>query len=442
MKKIILSFASWCLLTVFVNAQTANIESAVVDLTDKSYESAKKYIDKAAINDETKNSAKMHYYRGYIHMKIGGDSLLALKYPDACEIALRSFIECIKLDIKKKYEERLDEEGNPTGSITSMDNAAFQCYNRAAGSFEKKDFETAIRCYNLILEAIPLDKGNNLAKNNLTATQIILYNSFAAINAKSLLDEDYANCKKNANGNCEELLTKRNGYLEQGKKSLMTLMDQSYPDPVVYVQMENIQLSEGDTAGALATIERGLKVLDNNKDLMNEELRIYQARNDMNGLINKLSKTIELDPNNGNYLLIRGNMFDQHKYAFQNKKMTREADSCALLAEKDYLKCIEINPNDTFALYSLGALYLQQGNPIIEKINGLNEKKPDYTQKLTALRGQLKGVFEKSKPYLEKAYELKSDDYDIVFALQQLYTKLEMREKADEFRKKKEQLKR
>lgn len=442
MKKIILCLASVLFLQMCLNAQTSNIESAVVDLTDKSYESAKKYIDKAAANEETKNLPKMHYYRGYIHMKIGGDSVLALKYPDACEIALRSFIECIKLDTKKKYEERLDEEGNPTGSITSMDNAAFQCYNRAASSYEAKDFETAMRCYGLILEAIPLDKGNNLAKNNLTATQIILYNSYAAINAKSLLDEEYANCKKNNAGNCDEILTKRNGLLDQSKKSLMKLIDQSYPDPVVYVQMENLQLSEGDTAGALYTIERGLKVLENNKDLMNEELRIYQARNDMNGLIVKLSRSIEADPNNGNYILIRGNLYDRHKYDFLNKKKQREADSCGALAEADYLKCIEINPSDTFALYSLGALYLQQGNPIIEKINGLNEKKPDYKQKLDALRGQLKGVFEKAKPYLEKAYELRSDDYDIVFALQQLYTKLDMRDKADEFRKKKEQLKR
>ena len=214
----------------------------------------------------------------------------------------------------------------------------------------------------------------------------------------------------------------------------------NYPDPIVYIQLEQLQLADGDTTNALLTIEKGLSVIENNKDLMNEELRIYQARNDMNGLIAKLSKSIEVDPTNVNYILTRGNLYDRHKFEFLNKKKTREADSCSALAEADYLKCIEINANDTFALYSLGALYLQQGNPIIEKINALNEKKPDYTQKLNAFKADLKKLFEKAKPFLEKSYELKQDDYDIVFALQQLYIKLDMKDKAMEFKKKKEAL--
>jgi hypothetical protein len=440
MKKIILTLAFAASFTSIVFSQTSNIESAVLDLSAKSYESAKKYIDKAYVNEETKNSPKMHYYRGYIHLKIANDSTINSNFPDACEIALRSFIECIKLDTKKKYEERMDDDNYPIGSITSLVNSSFLCNNKAANLFGSKDYDGAMRNYELILEAIPYDKGKDLAKNNLTATQIQLYYSYAAINARNDKENAYKKCKENKTADCEQLLTDKFAYSDKAKNTLTKMIAANYPDPIVYIQLEQLQLADGDTFNALLTIEKGLSVIENNKDLMNEELRIYQARNDMNGLIAKLSKSIEVDPTNVNYILTRGNLYDRHKFEFLNKKKTREADSCSALAEADYLKCIEINANDTFALYSLGALYLQQGNPIIEKINALNEKKPDYTQKLNAFKADLKKLFEKAKPFLEKSYELKQDDYDIVFALQQLYIKLDMKDKAMEFKKKKEAL--
>ena len=469
MKKIILTLAFAASFTSIVFSQTSNIESAVLDLSAKSYESAKKYIDKAYVNEETKNSPKMHYYRGYIHLKIANDSTINSNFPDACEIALRSFIECIKLDTKKKYEERMDDDNYPIGSITSLVNSSFLCNNKAANLFGSKDYDGAMRNYELILEAIPYDKGKDLAKNNLTATQIQLYYSYAAINARNDKENAYKKCKEykkidcgslllNLNNtisvndsllrlcqyyktaDCEQLLTDKFAFSDKAKNTLTKMIAANYPDPIVYIQLEQLQLADGDTTNALLTIEKGLSVIENNKDLMNEELRIYQARNDMNGLIAKLSKSIEVDPTNVNYILTRGNLYDRHKFEFLNKKKTREADSCSALAEADYLKCIEINANDTFALYSLGALYLQQGNPIIEKINALNEKKPDYTQKLNAFKADLKKLFEKAKPFLEKSYELKQDDYDIVFALQQLYIKLDMKDKAMEFKKKKEAL--
>ena len=81
-------------------------------------------------------------------------------------------------------------------------------------------------------------------------------------------------------------------------------------------------------------------------------------------------------------------------------------------------------------------------NPVIDKLNALDEKKPDYNKKVTEMQAEIKTIFESAKPYLEKAYELKQDDYDICFALMQMYNKLGMKEKSDEFRKKKDALKR
>ncbi|MBI3234169.1 MAG: hypothetical protein HYZ42_09040, partial [Bacteroidetes bacterium] len=151
MKKIILTLALATSIVASLVAQTTNIESAALEVNAKAYESAKKFIDKAAVNEETKNSAKMHYYRGFIHLKIANDSILAPQYPDACEIAIRSFIDCIKADVKKKYEERMDDDNMPVGSVTSLVNSAFLCFNKAANCFEKKDYDGAMRNYDLIL---------------------------------------------------------------------------------------------------------------------------------------------------------------------------------------------------------------------------------------------------------------------------------------------------
>ncbi|MBI3233930.1 MAG: hypothetical protein HYZ42_07790, partial [Bacteroidetes bacterium] len=291
-----------------------------------------------------------------------------------------------------------------------------------------------------------------------------LYYSYAAINSRNKFENEYQKCKAAKAPECDAFLTSKYAYSDKAKITLNKMVDGKYIDPIVYIQLEQLQLSDGDTAGALSTIEKGLVITDNNKDLVNEELRIYQARNDMNGLIIKLTKSIELDPNNPNtnYILTRGNLYDRHKAEYIEKRkmadtcakkstpsclknlevLDRAIDSCTALAEADYKKCTELNTNDTFAFYSLGVLYIQQCNPLIAKQNALNEKKPDYAQKLEGFKAQRKVLLEKAKPLLERSYELKQDDYDIAYALFQLYSNLDMKDKAMEFKKKKDELKR
>ncbi len=410
-KTIILSFAM--LLGCVAQSQKVNIESAITYFKNGEMVEAKEKIDKAAENTETANDPRMWYFRGRIYQRIYGDSIFSKMDNDAVEKSLVAYINCINTDTKKKFEEDVDDAGNACGSAVGLVNAGFAAYNEAYKAYERKDYDAAMKYYDLILRAIPVDKAKDFAKNNLTENSVILYCSYAAMAAKDNI--------------------KTRQYLQK-------LIDRSYKEPSIYIQMEQMQLRSEDTANALKTIEKGRELFPENADLRNEELRIYQLKGDLTGLMDKLNKSIESEPDNVNYITTRASIYNNIKVSYINKKQQREADSMAALAEVDYKKCIELNPNDTYALYSLGALYLLQANPIIDKINQLNEKNKDYLTKKAELSNQRKAVIMKAKPYLDKAYELQPNDKDIVNATFQMYYQLEIKDKADQLRKRKTEL--
>ncbi|MSQ78885.1 MAG: hypothetical protein EXR21_04305 [Flavobacteriaceae bacterium] len=410
-KTIILSLAM--LLGSIGYSQRVNIESAITYFKNGEMVEAKEKIDKAFLNTETANDPRMWYFRGRIYQRIYGSSAFTKMDTEAVEKSLVGYINCINTDIKKKFEEDVDDAGNACGSAVGLVNAGFACYNEAYKAYERKDYDMAMKYADLLLRAIPVDNAKDFAKNNLTENSIILFSSQVAMAAKDN--------------------TKARQYLQK-------LIDRSYKEPSIYIQMEQMQLRSEDTSNALKTIEKGRELFPENGDLRNEELRIYQLKGDLTGLMDKLNKSIESEPDNVNYIITRASIFDNIKVKYIAEKKQREADSMAALAEIDYKKCVELNPNDTYALYSLGALYLLQANPIIDKINQLNEKNKDYLTKKTELSNQRKAVIMKAKPFLDKAYELQPNDKDIVNATFQMYYQLEIKDKADILRKKKADL--
>ena len=115
-KKIFLSVLSICLIiSAFgtANAQKKNVQNAYnffkkvsprsgMDKNLVNLEEAKKYIDQAAINTETQNDEKMHYYRGMIYM--GLLEIVAMKQAQSGSIdkeMLEGYQNTIKESFKK-----------------------------------------------------------------------------------------------------------------------------------------------------------------------------------------------------------------------------------------------------------------------------------------------------------------------------------------------------
>src|SRR5437879_4987062 len=85
--------------SLFISAQSANVQSAGNYVKLKEWAKAKQYIDLAAANEATANDPKMWYYRGMTYMNVAKDTTeLGKSDPDAIEKATVSFINNIKTD--------------------------------------------------------------------------------------------------------------------------------------------------------------------------------------------------------------------------------------------------------------------------------------------------------------------------------------------------------
>jgi tetratricopeptide (TPR) repeat protein len=97
-------------------------------------------------------------------------------------------------------------------------------------------------------------------------------------------------------------------------------------------------------------------------------------------------------------------------------------------AETNYLKSLEITPDNFDVLYVTGALYFNRAVPITRQANDLPL---NATDKYNKLMDQAKGYFLKAQPYFEKAYKINPNDVSNTNALMQVYASTNQNDKAE-----------
>ena len=466
MKKILILIAATTL-SVQLFSQRSNVESAAIyfnssinevgDAKKTIFEDAKKAIDQAAVNEETKNDLKMWFYKALIYDTIYHNPTYAAMDTDAVEKSTVAYKKCLDLDTKKKYEEYC---------TIGILNGAFACYNQAVNS---SNYDVSVKFYKLVADIIPYDKDKQLAKNNLSEKNIYYNLSITALRSEKKSD---------------------------AKVFLKKLMDLNYNDHLIYAYMSNILLEEKDTTAALDYIDKGRKVFPSEKDLINLELNIYMAQGKQDVLINKLNEAIELNPENHELLYVRGNVSDnlaanlltksklaRDSSAFYSKKakgekvpskktaydasakqyktdseqFIKEGKVKSASAEADYNKVIELSPDYLDAYYNLGALTNNKSTEIAEKINAINISgltQQEYDKKVAVFKKVQDSVLNVALGYFSKALELaeaKPDDTpdkkkekfaymaDILFSMQQVYANLGDEKRAVEAKKRRSQ---
>lgn len=365
-------------------AQSNNVQSAANSLKYNEFANAKKFIDLAAENELTANNPKMWYYRAKIYQAIADDSASTANNldPDAAEKAATSFINLYKTDTKKNYLEDADKIAWTSG---------YSLFNSAVKAYMKNETERATRLYTLSLDIFPLDKDNNLKRNNITPELVYKNLYFTAYKAKDF---------------------------PKAKQHLQKLIDLKFNDPKIYLYMCRINLEEKDTASAIASIEKGRAIFDDNSILMNEEIRLYVLTGKTDILIEKLNQSIENAPDNEYLFLTRGTLYD-------GKKDSEKAAA-------DYKKVLELNPDNLDANYNLGILYFNQG---AEKANAANSLKSN--EEFEKAKKVFEEKFKTAAPYLEKALEVntrKTEDNQALYKttlqiLKQLYVRINETEK-------------
>ncbi len=350
-----------------VCSQSFNVQGAANELKEKRLAKAKESIDLAAANASTANDPKMWYYRGQVYITVYRDtSEIHRSEPNAPEKAAVSFMNCLKTDKGGYYTDDCNNQIWICGVAL---------FNKANDAYNANDLERAAKFYNLIFDIIPLDKDNNLKRNNITP-EVLNKNLYLTANKA----KDYDKAK---------------GYLQK-------LIDTKYNDPMIYMYMSNIYLTQKDTATALTFIDQGRKRFDENQKLIDEEIRIYFAEGKTDVLIEKIGKAIEVTPDNEALYFTRGTLYVKKK-EFEK-------------AKEDYKKAIELKPDYVDANYNLGAMYF---NEAADKLNSIsNIKNADEYGKA---KEKCEAIFNQSQPYLEKAHEVNPKDRDTMTLLKQLY---------------------
>ena len=122
-----------------------------------------------------------------------------------------------------------------------------------------------------------------------------------------------------------------------------------------------------------------------------------------------LDQAIEKDPSNAEYYNLKGVIIEQEK------------DFEAALPI--YLKAIEADPYYPVVQYDVGRCYYLRALEIIKKNPNLNR---------STLNNKVNPVFRQALFYLENAYELNTNDPDVIKILKDIYYRLGMGEQLQE----------
>ncbi len=355
MKKIIaLAFVT---LSAVSFSQNLQVQNMVNYLRNKEYDKAKAAADAAAVHESTSSSAKMWMYRGNVYKAIYSDTSAAVRNIDmaAEEKALEAYVNCLKNDKNTIYKD--DVKGNLVMAAAATSNKAkYYIYN--------KQYDQAIKCYDLLETALPYDFDGGIKRNNITKEKL-MFERFEMYKAA--------------------------GNKEKTREYADKLIAINYKDARVFNDMVRLSMEAKDTATALSYIDKGKMMFEDNMDLITAELDIYIARKKTDVLKDKLNAALEVSPDNEILHFVLANLY----------KGTNNFE----LAEKEYLKALEIRPDYEPANYNLGVLYYSAGKEWNEKLNALAFKDP----KAKEYEAKSNEYFKKAVGYFETSYEATKD---------------------------------
>ena len=148
-------------------------------------------------------------------------------------------MRCLELD-KGNDAYKDDVYGNLVRSVgATRDKAAIYVHN--------KEYDKALRCYDLLERSIPFDFKQAIRRQNIEEN-LLTYQRF----------EVY----------------RKAGEKEKMLEAANKLIDKGYKEAKLYRDMVTVSLSEKDTAAALQYIEKGRMLIENDEDLMTREIDI------------------------------------------------------------------------------------------------------------------------------------------------------------------------
>ncbi len=400
MKKVFLPVVLLCLATTMF-AQKANVSKAktkAFNVEAPDFKGAKELMDAALVHPETKDDIKTWWAAAQVYneIQLQETEKQMMGFPfdaDLREAALLRVLECaLKTDeldqvpdkkgaIKPKYTKKIKS------LLTDLFNSPSIQYC-AGAAFERADFATAAKAFDIYVEIPTLEFMKPLALDKDSNYVFIKYNAgIAHIQAAKA-----------------ENMSKAIQYFSE-------LTTSSYDDKnSVYQILSNLYLQSGDTVRYVETLEQAIEKIPGETYYINFLIEHLLKTNQSDKAVSYLEKAIANDPTFANYYFILG-------YVKEGLGLKDEAIV-------HYDKAIEINPDYVEAIFGKA---LNLYNRAVEADNKASEIQDNKLYQ--AERAKVDKMVLEAIPYFERVLELKPEDDQNLRTLKGIYYRFSSKDK-------------
>ena len=394
MKKIIVSL--FLILSVSaVFAQTKNVRKAknlsLMETPD--FKGAREAIQTAFADPTTANLPETWHVAGMIGYKENemyykdlalGKTIDFVKKGEAIVESYNYFLKAHELD-----QVQVDKKGRPIKPKFSDDiiskikeyyTEKHNLFYYAATLFdEKKNYEGAIKAFELYMSIAELAFMKDQVTKDTTYYQVKYYTALSARNA---------------------------GQYEKAIAIHEDMKDDNYETFYVYQLLYDEYVHINDTVNFVKTLKEGFDKMPQEPWFIQNLINYYLLNNFIEESKFYIGKAIELLPN-------------EAVYHYVNAKI-EEAEGNSAKARTSYDKTLELDPKYADAYAGIGALVIEEGQKILDDASNKSDR--EYN----AAKVKSKTVFKSALDYFLKASELNPEELSYKRNLRMLYYRLDM----------------
>lgn len=348
-------------------AQKGKVNQAANHFTAGKLDQAQKSIDEAMSHEDCVNWDKAYFVKGQVYQGIFESPLPDYKKlsDDPLTIAWEAFQQVIKLDEKRKYDDKLKAQ---------YQNLLIDYANVAVEAFNAQDYKGALNAFKRVLEI----ENSPYYTYDGVDTAIIFNAGLAAQNA---------------------------GEWAEAEKLYKQSLQYNYEPARTYAMLANVLKEQKKEDEALVYLQKGFELYPNNSYMVVELINHYLFGGEPAKAEKYLDAAIKQDPNNISFYRTKGTLFEKME----------QPDKAAEM----YAKVISLDPQDFVSQFNLGYIKLNRINEETKKVQAI-ENIDEYNKGLKRILASYVEVL----PNFEKALEIKPNDAGTLEILKAIYYRL------------------
>ncbi len=384
-------------------AQKANVKKAknfaLAEPAD--FKSAREAIKPALKDSTTRNLAETWYVAGLIGYK-ENDQLYAkeaIGQPFDKDVKGQAIVESIPYFLKamsmdtivdKKGKKKTKYSREIKDKIKEYYTTPQNLYSYAAYLFDtKKDYAEAHKIFDLYLSIPKMPMYKNEIKMDSNYVKVKYFSAAAASQA---------------------------GMNEDAIALYEDLKDDGFEEVIIHQLLYQEYNAKKDTVNYVRILKEGYAKYPNEAWFLQNLINYYIFSEKIPEAMQYLTAAIERDPNNAEYVLIKGKLAD---------KLGKTDEARAA-----FEKAIELNPKLAEAYSEIGRLINNKAVDMFDKANDIKDIKL-----YNAAKKKAEGVLAEAIPYFKKAVELAPNEIEYKKTLKTLYYRLKMDKEFDAIEK-------